>query len=312
MMDRVASRFWDQNAAHMDQKFYSGFCILMSACSDYTIGVDLYQERKLNWAATTMYYSLIHSGRLVCFLSIGDFPTGHGQLGQLFARGETKGGSWLDAYKKKRFIDLGNERVENRFALSEIHQVLRNMGVASRSIEEASTVFGIVLPRACELRNDSNYEGLLIAHQYRHVIVTKEFQQLVAAFNKASSYLIPAVVNMFQQFVDSSPRKDLWRAFLNWRAEREGLYYLEDSLQDKVLNRRAIRHVLRWLEPLRQRPDLQIDLARQVHENIVMGTFGAKSRLMNDFQGKIYDLDRQIAEWGDRDYLALDEPMGPG
>ena len=33
-------------------------------------------------------------------------------------------------------------------------------------------------------------------------------------------------------------------------------------------DRRVLRHVLRWLEPLRQPPDVQVDLAQQIHKNI--------------------------------------------
>jgi len=306
-MDRVAVRFWNQDAAHMDQKFYTGFCMLTSAFSNWAVGVDLHQQRKLDWAATDMYYSLIHSGRFTCFLSIGDFPTGHSELRQLFADGETVRGSWLKTYKKKHFVDLGNEQTENRFVLSEVRQSLVSMGMLVQTVEEMFKIFSIILPRACDLRNDSNYEGLLIAHQYRHLIVTEEFKRLVELLNKASCHLLPMVVNMFKQYVESSSRKDLWYAFLNWMANREGLYYLEDSLQDKVRDKRAIWQALRWLEPLRQRHDLQIDLARQVHENIVMSTFGAKSKLMNDFRDKIDDLDRQIGKFGNHDYLPLDD-----
>lgn len=308
MRDTAAERFWRRDQTHIDQKFYSGFCILMSACLDYATGIDLYAQRKLNWAATTMYYSMIHSGRLVCLLSVGDFPTGHSQLGQLFARGETRGGTWLNAYKRKRFIDLRNEDFENSFALSEIHQAFITMGADPTDMEEALTVFSTVLPAACELRNDSNYEGLLIAHQYAHRTITEDFYQLAATFSKACNRLIPRIADMFQHFVCSSPRRDAWCAFLNWKAEREGLYYLEDSLQARILSSRAM-HVLRCLEPLRNRPDLHVHLAQEVHRNIAASTFGVKSDLMKDFRKNIAHLKKQIGKQENVFHLALDEPM---
>jgi len=52
--------YWNQDQQHQDQKFYTAFCLLGAACSDYAVGMDLQAERKLNWAATALYYSMVH------------------------------------------------------------------------------------------------------------------------------------------------------------------------------------------------------------------------------------------------------------
>jgi len=40
--------YWNQDPQHQDQKFYTAFCLLGTACSDYAVGMDLQTERKLN------------------------------------------------------------------------------------------------------------------------------------------------------------------------------------------------------------------------------------------------------------------------
>lgn len=90
--------YWDQDDQLRDQKFYTAFCLLGAACNDYAIGIDLATENKLNWAATTLYYSMVHCGRLACFVALGDFPTGHTQLHQLFERGEVSSKTWMEGF----------------------------------------------------------------------------------------------------------------------------------------------------------------------------------------------------------------------
>ena len=82
--------FWELNDRYRDQKFYTAFCILASACSDYAVGVSLQRQNKLNWACTVLYYSLVHGARLACFVETGDFPRGHTQLSDLFSNGELR------------------------------------------------------------------------------------------------------------------------------------------------------------------------------------------------------------------------------
>jgi hypothetical protein len=70
------NEYWEQDSASSDQKFYTAFCILASACSDYAVGTELRLRKKLNWACTVLYYSLVHAARLICFVETGDFLQG--------------------------------------------------------------------------------------------------------------------------------------------------------------------------------------------------------------------------------------------
>lgn len=67
----------------------------------------------------------------------------------------------------------------------------------------------------------------------------------------------------------------------------EGLYYLEASLRHRGASKKVITKVLHWLDTLRREPDLDVRLAKEVHDNIVMSVFALKSRLFDEFKTKI-------------------------
>ena len=267
------NEYWEQSNLCRDQKFYTAFCILASACSDYAVGAEFKLHKKLNWACTVLYYSLVHAARLVCFVETGDFPTGHSQLGELFRQGRQRGGrSWVR--QKLQPYEREVEPITD-FRLTMLPPY-------------ALTHWGQILNMARELRDDANYEGLLISHEYSHEKVTECFEKLATTLKTASEQLLPDAVGVFKTFVDTSPRKDYWYAFLNWRSGHssawsvseplgEGLYYLEASLKYRSTSKRVITKVLTWLKELRRDPDLDICRAEKVHDNIVMSAFGIKT-----------------------------------
>ncbi len=69
------------------QRFYVAFCLLMSGLQDWALGQMEKRERNFNWSGTCSYYSLVHIGRLLVFLAVGDFPTSHARLRTLLLAG---------------------------------------------------------------------------------------------------------------------------------------------------------------------------------------------------------------------------------
>lgn len=65
------------------QRFYVAVCLFMSSIQDWLLGLKEKQTNNLNWSATCSYYSLVHGGRLLCFLAFDDYPTQHQELRQL-------------------------------------------------------------------------------------------------------------------------------------------------------------------------------------------------------------------------------------
>ena len=291
------NQYWVNNDRTRDQQFYTAFCILVSACSDYAVGTTLQRDNRLNWACTALYYSLVHAARLIIFVDTGDFPTSHADLGTLFIDGE------LATNRKNTWIksSLG------LFAREQGYQVQAVQHFKLTSItEQIRKHMGNNLKRARVLRNDANYEGLLISHEYDHVKVTKSFNHLADTLQLASSIFLPIMIKQFESFLNSSPRQEYWYAFLNWKNTSvwssstdvaqisQGLYYLMASLKQRQVCHESIFKLHDWLETLRRDPNTNTELAYQVLDNIVMSAFGMKSKLMNEFESEIDEFTLQV------------------
>lgn len=295
MKYREPNEFWESNDRCRDQKFYTAFCILVSACSDYAAGMKLKRQHNLNWACTALYYSLVHAARLMCFMQTGDFPRQHNNLGKLLSQ------EGLRVENRNTWIGRELQSYVARYDI-EVEPVtefrLNGLSPESRKRWEQ------ILEAAKKLRNDANYEGLLISHEYDHEVVTELFKRLASMFHKACETLLPDAVYLFRGFVDRSPRKDYWYAFLNWQSGHsrgwgraplgEGLYYLEASLGYRRADKTTIARVLGWLEGLRCEPDVDVSQAEEVHGNIVRSAFAIKDALMNDFRDKIVKLEKGV------------------
>src|SRR5947209_2957867 len=79
--DSIAAReHWRRSPAHVAQRFYVAFCLFMSSVQDAFLGLMDRERNNRNWAATCAYYALVHGGRLLTFLALGDFPRRHKTL----------------------------------------------------------------------------------------------------------------------------------------------------------------------------------------------------------------------------------------
>ncbi len=282
--------YWNQDIERQDQKFYTAFCLLGAGCSDYAVGIDLLRQKKLNWAAMALYYSMVHCGRLACFLAVSDFPTGHGQLANLFDSGLCNDRTWMS--RNQRFFNTTNQRIQTQGSFSRDDLVEFFLSCSHPpDVQAQFPKWGQILSKAKKLREDSNYEGLLITHEYNHVRVTEAFEKLVRSFSVKSEPVLREAISLMTTFADASQRREHWYAFLNWKEERQGLYYLEDSLLNRVRDRKALIRVTEFLSPLRRSPEQTLHLATEVREHVKVGVFTGKTNLMDDFEGKIQEFD---------------------
>lgn len=235
--------FWDQDDNHRDQKFYVAFCLLESALGDYAIARDLHCHNKLNWASMAYYYSLVHALRLLCFIVTGDFPTQHNRLPELYTKNKANGGGgWLDSFVKEdpgSSISIDKKHLHHH--LNEIAGYFDGNGQSTSSLSNKLQKWGEILDKARKCREDINYECLIIAHQYKHELVTGAFDKLENVLREACETILPEVVLLFKKFIDRDPRKRHWYAYLNWKDEKKGLYYFKDSLNSRMLGKDIVR-----------------------------------------------------------------------
>lgn len=307
----IPEDFWNQDDRHRDQKFYVGFCMLESALGDYAIARDLHCHNKLNWASTTYYYSLVHALRLVCFIPLGDLPMGHTDLAKLYKDGafcsEKRRERWLPRFRKD--IVFENQILFNRDCIARYYVSEQNYPTLNNKLER----WGKILDKARECRNDSNYEGLIIAHEHIHQVVTDDFNRLAIIFLKTCEEILPEIILLFKKFIDKNPRKDYWYSYLNWENKIEGLSYFEDYLKFRLLglsnvwvisessqdfrptfdtrnNSAIVTEILRWLDTIRVN-NIDNSFGEEVWNNIKLDIFNDKKSLMNSFRSQIDKLE---------------------
>jgi hypothetical protein len=291
-------RYW--TGERQPQRFYIAFCLLMSSIQDCLLGSKEQRSANLNWSTTCSYYSLVHAGRLLTFVALGDYPTQHAGLRQLLGTTGTQPGrrpqsrdgypfDWL-----RRFtIESSPPSPTNSELREALLQYLTDTGVARAA--EGLDRFGSVLAAAAELRNDSNYEALLIAHEYEHVTVTPAFEELARHMAAASHSSLRFVVEAFTCFLREDPHLETDRAGYSAFVQD----YLECRLVpaiDRKLSgfddlKRELRQVVACIGLTTSDVDYHL-----LEYKTSLDIFGGKTQLIGAFQSRIDDLERAIGE----------------
>jgi uncharacterized protein (UPF0332 family) len=205
---------WQSDDAKRDQYFYVGFALLASGINDFAVGRDLHLSRKLNWAASAYYYSMIHAGRLALFLVYGDFPTGHAPLAHVFANNRPMGSFWFTEFGRNLWPPVARSDASD-YRREQLVARYAELGMDREKTSRMFKGWAEILRQSKKLREDSNYESLLIAHEHNHVIVTQAFQDLCAVLESCAKRILNDAARLFRAVIDSSPRGNHWLAFLN-------------------------------------------------------------------------------------------------
>ena len=301
-------RYWRMSPERLAQRFYVGFCLFMSSVQDSILGQKERASNNLNWSATCSYYSLVHAGRLLCFLALGDFPTSHAKLRHVLSsrpqlrtnpRGREHGYpfDWLNGFATLQggrsgqiLSNEGGTAVEFRRI---IVAYLNHLQVTD--VERRLTKLGAFLAAAGPLRNDSNYEALLIAHEYRHVAMSDAFDRLSLVMATAAESALPFVIDAFNGFRRDDPdlqeRRDEYEAFLH--------EYVHDRIGDAIRRKLGPSSDLeRKLEEVLTRIGTLSTGAPYdgLEDQVSMAMFGGKARLMQDFMDQIEVLATETRE----------------
>jgi hypothetical protein len=150
--------------------------------------------------------------------------------------------------------------------------------------------FGEMLNAAAPLRNDSNYEALLIAHEYGHVLMTGAFERLARAMSHGSLSSLPFLGEAFSAFVahdrDLGPDRDAYRAFLYDYLQRRLLDAVGRKLRDLPQLVGRLRQLCDTIQPMPRPADYS-----RIEDLVSLGVFGPKAQLMWDFESKIETLE---------------------
>jgi len=196
------SEYWNSTQTRKAQRLYVSFCELAAAALDYAEGLSLLRRdarrqgaARLNWAGTAFYYSLVRSARFLIFTAVGDFPIKHNQLADAFSksRSGTVSTDWL-----RSFAPSPTVRYATKVNLEEVVDYWAR-GASREEMEALFEWFADALSKAKALRNENNYEALLIAHKYQHSYLNDSFKQLANAMEEVAKAALTAVIGSYRR-----------------------------------------------------------------------------------------------------------------
>lgn len=298
-----ALQYWRITRQRLAQRFYIALCLLVASVQDGFLGSRERRGGNLNWSATISYYSLVHTGRLLLFLSVGDFPRSHDRL-KRFLEGRSQETAsagrypfdWLMRFSRESGAVFARPEDEGPLGwhlfpiVSEYLYELMGPDAPQR-LERLGQVF----VRAKGLRNDANYEALLIAHEQQHRI-TPAFESLADAMSRAAmETALPLAREAFAAFLARDPDmradEEQYRAFLDDHVGR----FLEPDLRSKLAPDEELPGVLQaYLEPFRA-GEGGVEHAELSH-NISEGIFEGKGSLMRGFEEDIATFDELVRQ----------------
>jgi hypothetical protein len=302
--DLPSNIYWRRSEAFVVQRFYVAFCLFMSSVQDTFLSMMERERQNLNWSATCSYYGLVHGGRLLCFLSFGDFPTKHSDLREVFftasqAREISCQLDWLSKFDREvahraRSVPALHKYKATRSAFrSGILSYLNQLSIPDADAQLHR--FGAILGNAAPLRNDSNYEALLIAHEFRHSMVSPDFEKLAEVMGRGAEESLPFLARALVAHVvgdsDFQPNRNEFEAFLR--------DYLIGRVFESIGQKLRIAQcdglygrLLEFIHTIALPPSAAT--YDRLEEMASYEVFGQKARLMQDFQNKIRCLERAI------------------
>jgi len=251
---------------------------------------------------------MVHAGRLICFLAVGDYPTAHAKLREVFSSDVTQRTSrsgvnpgypfdWLRDFSARaegRLLEPRRRAVRGASeALPLVSEYLGRVGIigATDRLER----FGAVLEASGRLRNDSNYEALLIAHEYHHQSITSAFQNLSHHMAAGSESALDFAVDAFNGFRKHDPDlpedKLAYEAFLH--------EYVRDRIGEATRSKVASEPTAeaRLADVLQRIGTRPMSTHRQdLEEYISRVVFEGKASLMTDFERRIGNLARRVGD----------------
>ena len=301
--------YWRESHERVKRFWYVSFCLMMSAVQDRLTGLALREAGNLNWATTAFYYNTVHAGRIMCFVCCGDFPKGHLELASMLG-GAATGNSpikvnWLWEFRKYvgGALPIGPDDSARGTAAS-LHTRLReaidadfpgNVMLVKR-FREIPSLFR-------NLRNDCNYEALLVAHERNHFLVRQGFEDLVAAAEGASAIAVETATALYMTnlntascFDSQRPRYiDAHRTYVQGRLTA----CLAEKFQGSPAAMLELERVLEFLQVVDAAAELPP--AHEVEAflaPIMYDEFGEKRGLMERWNDDIHALSGAVGEHG--------------
>lgn len=226
----------------MIKDLYTLYCQIVTSLYNFAIAKELQIQNKLSWSAVAYYYSLLHIGRGLCFMGIGDFPIMHEKLRDLL---------------KGKDLTTQNARLWKKRNQSINFQDLKR-GLAEKTASDENEVecqlknLGRLLSKVSMIRNMSNYEMYIIAHQVDHQLVTAILSDGLIKLEKHVRLQLSTLVDYYRKYIQNLENlKEEYIAFLQDKGSRKwALGYFEKTLKKQQISEPLINEVVKTTNPI--------------------------------------------------------------
>jgi hypothetical protein len=140
------------------------------------------------------------------------------------------------------------------------------------------------------LRNDSNYESLLIAHEFNHVSVTEQFTRLSDRALVLAERAARLSRDVFLAYVDRDERLEAQRSALRSATAAFFCSRLRPAIESKVSRSHTAQSALRRFVDEARLGDRGHDADANwalIENQVSMDLFDSKTSLMQAFQNKV-------------------------
>jgi len=156
---------------------------------------------------------------------------------------------------------------------------------------------GNIFRNAKDLRNDSNYECLLIAHEYKHSVVTEYFEELSKLMSNGAEICLKCsakcLKNYIEHDIDLNERRNDFKYFLKEHIKKK----IYSPIKNKIGNTYILKKIKDCVEPLdsiRPEQDRVTSEFFIIIDQVSMEMFSGKKTLMHSFNDKIDKLRKNI------------------
>ncbi|AFY41061.1 hypothetical protein [Nostoc sp. PCC 7107] len=153
-----------------------------------------------------------------------------------------------------------------------------------------------ILSNAKKLRNNSNYDALLMAHEWHHINVTNDFVKLSNSMSNGAKLCLKIASNCFENYIiyDAEIRQN--REKIKYLVKNYIVRRLYPSISERIQDKNVLNTVIsctQRLENISNEFEINTDIENQLNEfekSFLISNFSQKKNLMDNFNTDVQTL----------------------
>lgn len=255
------------------KRFYTLFCEVVTAFHNYATARRLFKNKIYSWSLTSYYYSLMHCGRAICYMSMNCFPKRHENLHKLL-KGEN--------INRTKFWKLEHpEGVNENHNFRELTGGLPQInGFEEQRIKK----LGNYLEKIKKIREFNSYEMFIVAHQIEHNVLSPRLTERTKKIDKIVKGYLSFIINLL--FYYTQQKHDYFKAFLLDKnpSYKWAFKYLRKSLEKQNFDKNMIDEIWAVIEKnLLDKLSVEANCPDEFYNKISFKLFDGKRGIINEF-----------------------------